>query len=212
LGSELIAAMLKIGLTGGIGSGKSTVASILAKLGAWLIDADAISRSSTQSGGVAMPALRAAFGESVVAADGSLSRDAMRQIMLSDSSAKARLESILHPLIGEQINQQLAAAEQADAQIVVLDIPLLVEGGSRWRSRLDAVWVVDCLPQTQISRVQARSGWPVAQIEAVIAAQASRDQKWAAADAVIFNEGLSLGELEQQVKALLKLAQEKADA
>jgi dephospho-CoA kinase len=204
--------MLKIGLTGGIGSGKSTMASILAKHGAWLIDADAISRAATQSGGAAMQSLSAAFGEGIVATDGSLSRDAMRQIMLSDSSAKARLESILHPLIGEQINQQLAAAAQADAQIAVLDIPLLVEGGLRWRSRLDAVWVVDCLPQTQISRVQARSGWPVAQIEAVIAAQANRDQKWAAADAVIFNEGLSLSELEQQVTELLNLAKQTAVA
>jgi dephospho-CoA kinase len=198
--------MRKIGLTGGIGSGKSTVASILAKQGVALVDADAISRATTQSGGVAMPAIQAVFGDSVVSTDGSLNREAMRQVMLSDAGAKARLESILHPLIGEQINQSLARAEEDGAETAVLDIPLLVEGGSRWRGRLDAVWVIDCLPQTQIARVQARSGWPLAQIEAVMSAQTSRAQRLAAADAVIFNDGLSLPELEAQVLALLKTA------
>jgi dephospho-CoA kinase len=204
--------MLKIGLTGGIGSGKSTVANILAKLGAKLIDADALSRAVTQAGGVAIPALRAAFGEAVLASDGGLSRDAMRQIMLSDPSAKEKLEAILHPVIGEQINRQFGAAEQANEQIVVLDIPLLAEGGARWRRRLNAVWLVDCLHQTQMSRVLARSGWPLAQIEAVIAAQASREKKWAVADAVVFNDGLSISQLELQVTELLNHAKRKAFA
>ncbi len=195
--------MLKIGLTGGIGSGKSTVAEILVKQGAYLIDADAISHRVTKSGGLAIPALREAFGEGVLGLDGSLSRDAMRQIMLNDLGAKAQLEGILHPLIGDQINQRIQVAEQSNAQIVILDIPLLVEGGSRWRNRLDAVWVVDCLPQTQVARVLQRSSWPVAQIDAVMAAQASRAQRLAACDAVLFNEGLSLATLENQVLSLL---------
>lgn len=198
--------MRTIGLTGGIGSGKSTVAGILAAQGAWVVDADALSRAATQADGVAIPAIRAAFGDGVVAPDGSLNRDAMRQTMLSDASAKARLESILHPLIGEQINLALAKAQDKGAEYAVLDIPLLVEGADRWRHRLNTVWVVDCLPQTQIARVQARSGWPLAQIEAVMAAQASRAQRLAAADAVIHNDGLSMSELEQQVLALLKTA------
>lgn len=198
--------MLTIGLTGGIGSGKSTVARILIEQGVVLVDADALSRSMTESGGAAMPAIQTTFGDGVVAADGSLSREVMRQIMLSDASAKARLEGILHPMIGERINQSLAQAELAGAEITVLDIPLLVEGASRWRSRLDAVWVVDCLPQTQIARVQSRSSWPLAQVEAVMAAQATRHQRLAAADAVIFNDGLSLSELQVHVLALLKTA------
>jgi dephospho-CoA kinase len=202
--------MRKIGLTGGIGSGKSTVARILAQQGVALVDADLISRSVTQAGGAAMSLIQAAFGDEAVAPDGSLSRDAMRKLMLSDASVKTRLEGILHPLIGEQINQSLARAEQSGAELAVLDIPLLVEGASKWRHRLDAVWVVDCRTETQIARVQARSGWPLAQIEAVIAAQASRQQRLAAADAVIFNDGLSLAELEQEVLALLKIAKARA--
>jgi dephospho-CoA kinase len=204
--------MRKIGLTGGIGSGKSTVAAMLVAQGMPLIDADALSRAATQIGGLAIPPIRATFGDDMVAADGSLNRDAMRQAMLADANAKARLEGILHPLIGQQIDLELKLAQEAGAEIVVLDIPLLVEGGARWRSRVDAVWVVDCQPQTQISRVKARSGWPMAQIEAVMATQASRVQRLAAADAVIFNENISLSELEQQVLALLKSLKLPANA
>jgi dephospho-CoA kinase len=195
--------MRTIGLTGGIGSGKSTVAKILANAGIAVVDADAISRALTQASGAAMPEFSKIFGASVVAADGSLNRDAMRALMLEDASAKARLEGILHPLVGQQIDAQLTQARRAGAALAVVDIPLLVEGGPRWRSRLDAVWVVDCLPQTQISRVQARSGWPLAQIQAVMAAQASRAQRLASADMVISNEGLSLDALQSQVLALL---------
>jgi dephospho-CoA kinase len=206
--------MRKIGLTGGIGSGKSTVAAMLVAQGLPLIDADALSRAATQVGGLAISPIRAAFGDDMIAADGSLNRDAMRQAMLANANAnaKARLEAILHPLIGQQIDLELKLAHEAGAQIAILDIPLLVEGGARWRSRVDAVWVVDCQPQTQISRVKARSGWPMAQIEAVMAAQASRLQRLAAADVVIFNENISLSELEQQVLALLKSLKLPANA
>jgi dephospho-CoA kinase len=197
--------MRTIGLTGGIGSGKSTVAKILANAGIAVVDADALSRALTQAGGAAMPEISQVFGASMLAADGSLNRDAMRSLMLEDVSAKARLEGILHPLVGQQIDAQLAQARRAGAALAVVDIPLLVEGGPRWRSRLDAVCVVDCLPQTQISRVQARSDWPLAQIEAVMATQASRARRLACADAVISNEGVSLDALQSQVLTLLAL-------
>jgi dephospho-CoA kinase len=197
--------MRTIGLTGGIGSGKSTVAKILAHAGMAVVDADALSRALTQAGGAAMPEISQVFGASMLAADGSLNRDAMRSLMLEDASAKARLEGILHPLVGQQIDAHLSQARRAGAALAVVDIPLLVEGGVRWRSRLDAVWVVDCLPQTQISRVQARSDWPLAQIEAVMASQASRARRLACADAVISNEGVSLDALQSQVLTLLAL-------
>ena len=195
--------MLRIGLTGGIGSGKSTVAGMLASQGLPLVDADQISRAATRSQGDAIPAIRSAFGDTVIAKDGSLNRELMRQTILDDPGAKSRIENILHPLIGRQINWQLDLARAAGAQIAILDIPLLVEGGSRWRRQLDAVWVVDCLPQTQVARVRARSGWSVAQIEAVMATQANRMQRLACADGIIFNEHLDLAELQQQVLRLL---------
>ena len=200
--------MRKIGLTGGIGSGKSTVANVLVAAGVSLVDADALSRAVTQTGGAALPAIRSAFGDGAIAPDGNLNRDAMRQIILSDADAKAQLEGILHPLIGWQIDEQLTLAELSGQTMAVIDIPLLVEGGHRWRGRLDFVWVVDCLPQTQVSRVLARSAWPLNQIEAVLAAQASRARRLAAADAVIYNDGLTLAELETHVLALLKTAKE----
>jgi dephospho-CoA kinase len=193
-----------IGLTGGIGSGKSTVAAMLAQRGAQVIDADAISRASTQAGGAAMPAIREAFGEPVIAEDGSLSREAMRALMLRDGAAKAKLEAIIHPIVGREMSRQRQAAQEAGCKLAVLDIPLLVEGAARWRPQLDAVWVVDCLPQTQISRVLQRSGWPQAQVEAIMATQAIRAQRLACADAVIVNEGVSLPQLQQQVETLAR--------
>jgi dephospho-CoA kinase len=196
--------MRTIGLTGGIGSGKSTVAKMLAEKRIPIIDADVISKALTQAGGAAMAAIAQTFGEGMLAQDGSLNREAMRALMLQDASAKARLESLIHPLVGQQIDAQLGQAKASGAALAVVDIPLLVEGGSRWCSRLDAVWVVDCEPTTQVARVQARSGWPLAQIEAVMAAQASRAQRLACADVVISNEGLSLAQLQEQVSALLE--------
>jgi dephospho-CoA kinase len=189
----------RIGLTGGIGSGKSTVAGLLAQQGAVLVDTDAISRAIAQPGGIAMPALEAAFGPGVIAADGGLDRAAMRQIVFADAGAKLRLEGILHPLIGTETQRQAAAA--GDDAVVVFDVPLLVESG-RWRAIVDRVLVVDATEQTQLKRVVARSGWAPEAVQAVIAQQASRRARRAAADAVLYNESLSLEELGAQVWGL----------
>ncbi|SET69163.1 dephospho-CoA kinase [Variovorax sp. OV084] len=189
----------RIGLTGGIGSGKSTVAGLLVAQGAVLVDTDAIARAIALPGGIAMPALEAAFGPRVIAPDGGLDRAAMRQIVFADAGAKVRLESILHPLIGAETQRQAAAAGE-DA-VVVFDVPLLVESG-RWRAIVDRVLVVDATEETQLKRVVARSGWAPEAVKAVIAQQATRRARRAAADAVIFNESLALEELAQQVRGL----------
>jgi len=189
----------RIGLTGGIGSGKSTVAGLLVAQGAVLVDTDAIARAIALPGGIAMPALEAAFGAEIIAPDGALDRAAMRQIVFADAGAKARLESILHPLIGAE-TRRLAAAAGEDA-VVVFDVPLLVESG-RWRALVDRVLVVDATEETQLKRVVARSGWAPEAVKAVIAQQATRPARRAAADAVIFNESLTLEELGQQVQGL----------
>lgn len=183
-----------LGLTGGIGSGKSTVAQMLLQQGAAVIDADAVSRRLSAAGGLAIPAIEAAFGAAVIAADGSLDRDAMRQLMVQDSLAKARLEAIIHPLVGNEMAAQQNRAVQAGSKLIVLDIPLLVES-PRWRPQLEFILVVDCAPETQVQRVLARpssKGWTAAQVNQIMAAQASRAQRLAAADMVIFNEGIDL--------------------
>lgn len=189
----------RIGLTGGIGSGKSTVAALLVAQGAVLVDTDAIARSIAQPGGIAMPALEAAFGPGVIAPDGGMDRAAMRQIVFADAGAKTRLESILHPLIGAETRRQAAAAGP-DA-VVVFDVPLLVESG-RWRAMVDRVLVVDAREQTQLERVIARSGWTPEATRAVIAQQATRKARRAAADAVIYNDDLTPEELGAQVRGL----------
>ncbi|MDO9434789.1 dephospho-CoA kinase [Hydrogenophaga sp.] len=191
----------RIGLTGGIGSGKSTVAGLLVKQGAVLVDTDAIARAIAQSGGIAMPALETAFGSGVIAPDGGLDRAAMRQIVFADAGAKARLEGILHPLIGTETQRQAAAA--GDDAVVVFDVPLLVESG-RWRAIVDRVLVVDATEDTQLKRVVARSGWAPEAVRAVIDQQASRKARRAAADAVIYNEALTFEELDAQVWGLWK--------
>ena len=182
--------MRRIGLTGGIGSGKSTVAAMLVAHGAVLVDTDAIARDIAQPGGLAMPAIEAAFGPGVIASDGGLDRAAMRQIVFADGSAKKRLEAILHPLIGAETERLAAAA--GDGATVVFDVPLLVE----------SVLVVDATEQTQLRRVVARSGWTPEAVRAVIAQQAPRALRRAAADAVIYNESLSLQELAAEVQGL----------
>jgi dephospho-CoA kinase len=189
---------VRIGLTGGIGSGKSTVASMLATLGAHLVDTDAIARAVTQPKGIAMPALEAEFGPSVIAADGGLDRARMRELVFADSGAKQRLEAILHPLISAECERQ---AQVATTGLIVFDVPLLVES-KRWRARVDRVLVVDATEETQVQRVLARSAWTPETTRAVIAQQASRALRRAAADAVIFNEAMPLAELEAEVETL----------
>jgi dephospho-CoA kinase len=189
---------LKIGLTGGIGSGKSTVARMLVDLGAVLVDTDAIARELTAAGGAAIPTLREAFGPQAVGADGALNRDWMRERVFADPEAKRRLEAILHPMIGQAASERAAAAAPAT---VVFDVPLLVESG-RWRARVDRVLVVDCREQTQVERVMARNGWPVETVQRIIAQQATRAQRLAAADAVIFNDGMELSALRAEVVRL----------
>lgn len=192
---------MRIGLTGGIGSGKSTVAQALVSLGGFrLVDTDAISRALTQAGGAAMPRIAQHFGARFVAADGALDRPAMRALAFQDPSARQALEAILHPLIGEETERQALLSDPG--QRVVFDVPLLVESG-RWRQKLQRVLVVDCEETTQVHRVMQRSGLDEAQVRAIIAQQATRAQRRAAADAVVYNEGLSLSQLHQEVAALL---------
>jgi len=194
-------AFRQIGLTGGIGSGKSTVAASFAQCGAALIDADALSRSLTAVGGAALPAIAARFGDHMLQADGALDRDAMRAQVFSDPTARAQLEAIMHPLVGQSMQAAVQAAQDQGAALAVLDIPLLVES-RRWPAALDAVVVVDCLPDTQLARVMQRSGLSAEAVRAIMASQASRAQRLAAADAVIYNEGCSLAALHQQVAFL----------
>jgi dephospho-CoA kinase len=189
---------LTLGLTGGIGSGKSTVAQVLVGLGAHLVDTDAIARGLTQPGGAAMPALLLAFGPQAVTPDGALNREHMRQLAFTDATAKQRLEEILHPLIGEEALRQ---ATHAGNRPVVFDVPLLGEH-SHWRARVHKVLVVDCPEDTQVARVTQRPGWDEAAARRVVALQASRSARRALADAVIYNGGISLQTLHGDVQAL----------
>jgi dephospho-CoA kinase len=188
-----------IGLTGGIGSGKSTVLAMLQARGAAVIDADAISRATTAAGGAAIPAIAQRFGADFVTAVGALDRDRMREHAYAQPQARRELEAIIHPLVGEEIAQQVAQAEAAGARCIVYDIPLLVESG-RWRQRVQRVLVVDCEPETQVARVVARSALQPDAVRAIIAAQAPRALRLAAADIVICNEGLSLEALRHEVE------------
>jgi dephospho-CoA kinase len=194
---------LRLGLTGGIGSGKSTVASILARAGAAVMDADAISRSLTQPGGRAIPAILAEFGETLISPDGAMDREAMRALVFSNPSSKRQLEAIVHPLVGQVLQEQSHAAVAAGHACLVYDVPLLVESGDRWRRQVDWVCVVDCEVETQIQRVMARNQLGRADIERIISQQASRQQRLACADAVIFNEGIDLAHLEHLVHEMM---------
>ena len=190
---------MRIGLTGGIGSGKSTVLAMLQERGAVAIDADAISRATTASGGAAIPAIAERFGTEFVGPDGALDRVRMRDRAYTHPEARRELEQIIHPLVGQEIARQVEAATQAGARCIVFDIPLLVESG-RWRAQVDKVLVVDCEPATQVARVVARSGLQPDEVRAIIAAQAPRALRLAAADLVICNEGLTLEALRNEVE------------
>jgi dephospho-CoA kinase len=192
---------MRIGLTGGMGSGKSTVARLLGERGACIVDTDAISRELTQTGGAAMPAIVARFGPGFATPEGALDRAAMRALAFREPDARRALEAILHPLIGAQTEAQAALA--APGQMIVFDVPLLVESG-RWRAKVQRVLVVDCEEETQIQRVMTRSGLSRDAVKAVMAQQASRAQRRAAADVVIYNEGLSLHALQREVDQWLQ--------
>ena len=190
---------LGIGLTGGIGSGKSTVARRFAGLGALVVDSDALAQALTAPGGAAIPAIAAAFGADMIAADGAMDRARMRALVFAQPAERQRLEAILHPMIGDATRAQASRARAG--QSVVFDVPLLTESGT-WRGRVDRVVVVDCLESTQVARVVQRSGWTADAVERTIAQQATRAQRRAIADAVIFNEGLTIVQLEAAVEAL----------
>ncbi|MDZ4281749.1 dephospho-CoA kinase [Hydrogenophaga sp.] len=192
--------VLKLGLTGGIGSGKSTLARMLQSMGADVIDADAVSRATTASGGAAIAAIADAFGQEFIDTDGALDRARMRALVFSQPEQRKVLESIVHPLVGQEIRQQ---ALQATSSVLIFDVPLLVES-PHWRVQLDRLLVVDCLPATQVRRVIQRSGWDLATIEAAMRNQCSREQRLAAADCVVFNEGEGLDNLQHLARALAK--------
>lgn len=173
-----------VGLTGGIGSGKSTVADCFASLGVAVVDTDVIAHELTGANGAAMQDIRAAFGESVLLSDGGLDRAAMRRLVFSDASAKSRLEAIIHPLIRRESEVRCWSA--AGAPYVVLVVPLLIESDA-YRERVDRILVVDCDEELQIARVAARSGLSDQEVRAIIATQASREQRLLAADDVLFN-------------------------
>ena len=193
---------LRIGLTGGIGSGKSTVAAMLVEQGAALIDADAISRACTAAGGAALPAIAREFGPQLIAADGALDRAAMRELVFRDPGARQRLEAIVHPRVRTAM---AAACRAAQGDYAVASIPLLAEGGGRtaypWLSR---VLVVDVPVDVQRARLLRRDGIDDALARAMIDAQASRQQRLAIADDVLVNVG-ALEALEPQVAALDRL-------
>lgn len=193
--------MRRIGLTGGIGSGKSVVAALWVAKGATLVDTDAIARSLTGPRGAAVPRVRAEFGGHLIDASGALDRDRMRELAFSDPPSKRRLESILHPLIAAEA---MAQADRSASRAVVFDVPLLTES-AHWRSRCDRILVIDCSEQTQVSRVMRRSGWLEDQVRRVIAQQAPRAARRAIADAVVHNDERSLESLADAVAALWAL-------
>jgi dephospho-CoA kinase len=188
---------LVVGLTGGIGSGKSAVASIFGELGADVIDTDEIAHALTAAGGAAIPAIRQHFGDGFIAADGSLDRTRMRQHVFVRPDARQRLESILHPMIRMETDRRVAASKGPYTVVVV---PLLVESGG-YLDRVNRVLVVDCPPETQIARVIKRSGLGREEVERILAAQATRTTRLAAADDVIDNGG-AIERLRPQVERL----------
>jgi len=187
-----------VGLTGGIGSGKSTVAELFAVLGAAIVDTDAIAHELTAERGAAMSEIGAEFGPGIVLPSGALDRTEMRRLVFSDASAKGRLEAILHPLIRRESDARCAAL--ATAPYVILVVPLLVESRG-YRERVQRILVVDCDEETQISRVMARSGLSVAEVRLIMATQASRVERLAEADDVILNNE-DRAKLEPQIRGL----------
>ncbi len=198
-----MANVFRLGLTGGIGSGKSTVARLFAQMGAAVIDVDVISHQLTETGGLAVDAIAKTFGAEVITPLGALDRAAMRQLVFSDPNAKQRLEAILHPLIEQVSTHQEQQALARGITFLVFDVPLLVESAV-WRLKVDHVLVVDCGVATQIERVMKRSAMTLSEVQAIIASQASRQERLAMADSVLVNEHLSLDELTRQVEKIMQ--------
>jgi len=185
---------IHLGVTGGIGSGKSTFSGMLTRCGAAVIDADAVSRSVTAAGGAAIAPIRAGFGASFITADGALDRARMRALVFADAGARARLEAIVHPLVVQAVLRASHEAERDGSRLIAYDIPLLTESG-HWTPRLDAVLVVDCREETQVERVVGRSQLAPEAVRAIMATQSPRLARLAAADCVVFNDGIALDEL-----------------
>ena len=174
-----------VGLTGGIGSGKSSAARIFDELGAAVVDTDEISHELTRPGGAALAAIRSAFGEEYVTADGGLARASMRRRVFSDAAARRNLEAILHPLIRREVLTRVTAARRPYVMIVV---PLLLETGA-YRDLIQRILVIDCGEDAQVARTMKRSGLAEAEVRAIMAAQAPRAARLAAADDVLLNDG-----------------------
>jgi dephospho-CoA kinase len=175
----------------------------MAQAGAAVMDADAIARSLTQPGGLAMPSILAEFGEQLITPDGAMNRDAMRALVFSNPQTKRQLEAIVHPLVAQTLQAQTQAAIDDGKTCLVFDVPLLIESGERWRRQVDWVCVVDCQTETQVQRVMARSQLTRPDIERIVAQQATRAQRLASADAVIYNEGIDLAQLEPLVREMM---------
>ena len=193
--------MHRLGLTGGMGSGKSTVADLLACQGTHIIDADAIARASTGPHGIAIAPLRAAFGAHFLTADGALDRPKMRDLIYTNPSAKARLEAIVHPIVQVEMSQQAQVAQNKGARCIVFDIPLLQESG-HWRRLLDQILVVDCLESTQVNRITQRDGLSPVEVQRILSCQASRSDRLRIADLVVFNDGVSRAHLAELVREI----------
>lgn len=189
-----------VGLTGGIGSGKSAASAMLGELGAAVVDADVIAHELTAPGGAAIAAIRSAFGSDAIAADGALDRVAMRRLVFSDAAAKGRLEAILHPLIGAEIRRRSAIGLASGAPYVVLVVPLLVESGG-YRKRVARILVVDCAEDTQVARVMARNGMTSEEVRRIMATQATRAERLTAADDTVDNDS-DMNNLRIQIEAL----------
>jgi len=188
-----------IGLTGGIGSGKSTVADLFGVYGAAIIDTDLIAHALTAPGGSAIAAIHSAFGPEFITADGAMDRARMRAHVFVDKTQRTRLEAIMHPLIRTETKR---AAATAQGEYLIFVVPLLVESG-QWGARMTRILVVDCAEEIQIARVMRRNGMTRAQVEAIMAAQATRQQRLAVADDIIENN-LDSAMLESQIMHLHK--------
>ncbi|MBD8722023.1 dephospho-CoA kinase [Oxalobacteraceae sp. CFBP 13708] len=186
-----------VGLTGGIGCGKSTVADLFAALGATIVDTDVIAHALTAPQGAAMPAIVAEFGPDFAQPDGALDRARMRTLVFSDATARARLEAILHPRIRAATE---AAGQAATGAYVIYVVPLLIESGS-WRERVTRVLAIDCSEDTQVARVMQRSHLSADEVRAIMATQVTRARRLAEADDVVDNDA-GLEALRAQVQAL----------